>query len=281
MRVGNYRVLFDADTTAALSRQRHSPALSLYRMNVTGSPLCFYQRISHTLNVDQSFASTYWGFPPSSSIREKTARIAMQAALIMSLQGHFFLCLQDFGRPTALDISQHRNDLLVSQYRPVCRHVALVTRRCRPPWNQAVFHHIDQHRIGMVPSMARLVMGWRGQSAIGHALAPTGLPLQRLAMASRAIVRIDRLALNHQGLIRRVDECRACWPHHSVKGSDGAESDGAGHPKDQFLLGHWISRPLSCRASRPPYGPVSGRQSPRYPLDRTATPGRRPCPDPM
>src|SRR5690606_28009020 len=138
--------------------------------------------------------------------------------------------------PGALDISQYRNDLLVAEDVAIRGHVAYITRRRCLPWDQAVLHHIHQHRIRMMPSVAGLVVRRCRQFAIEHAFTPVRLALQRLAMACCAVVRIDRLALHHKGLIRRVDECRAGSPYDAVKDGGGTDDDGADYPKDQLFL---------------------------------------------
>src|SRR3546814_11547533 len=101
----------------------------------------------------------------------------------------------------------------------------------------------------MVPGMAALVMRRCRQPAIGHAFTPVRLALQGLAMAGCAIVRIDRLALHHKGLVRRVDECRARWPNRAVKDGGGADYDDASHRSEERRVGQECGSSVRSRWS--------------------------------
>src|SRR5690606_2084746 len=116
---------------------------------------------------------------------------------VVTLQRDLFLCMQNLGRQAAIDVGDDRDYFQVGQDATIAGHVADISWRRRPSWNKAILHHIDQHLIRVVPGMASLVVRRCRQLSIGHAFAPSRLALQRLAMARRAIIRVDGFALHY------------------------------------------------------------------------------------
>src|SRR3546814_16761275 len=83
--------------------------------------------------------------------------------------------------PLSPDTTLFRSDdLLVAENIPICGHIANIARRRGLSWNQAVFHYVDQHRVGMVPGMAGFVVRRSGQFAVRHTFSPVDRKSTRL-----------------------------------------------------------------------------------------------------
>src|SRR5690606_7258508 len=91
--------------------------------------------------------------------------------------------------------------------------------------------HLEEQLVRVMPGMATLVMRRRRQGARRPASLPVGLPLQSSAVAARAVLLVDLLALRHQFSVRVIGlSGRAGAPDgHERTGygdEDHAEGDG-------------------------------------------------------
>ena len=97
--------------------------------------------------------------------------------------------LNDLRGPSRLDERQDSNDLTVGQNILVYRHSRFVflTSKCL----DTILRHLEQILVGVVPSMAGLIMGRRGQVTVLIALVPIRLPFEALPMATGALLSIE------------------------------------------------------------------------------------------
>ena len=96
--------------------------------------------------------------------------------------------LNDLFGPSRLDERQNGDDLAVGQNILVHRHsrfVSVTNKRL-----ETILRHLEQILIGVVPSMAGLIMGRRGQVTVLIALVPIRLPFKIPAMATGALLSI-------------------------------------------------------------------------------------------
>ena len=97
--------------------------------------------------------------------------------------------LNDLFGPSRLDERQNGDDLTVGQNILVHRHsrfVSVTNKRL-----ETILRHLEQILIGVVPSMAGLIMRWSGQVTVLISFVPIRLPFEALPMATGALLSIE------------------------------------------------------------------------------------------
>lgn len=137
-----------------------------------------------------------------------------------------------FRRPAALDVGQHRPDVGVVEHLGVHRHGALEVGAGHG--GGAPLGHVEQHLVGMVPSVAGCVVRRRRQGAVGVHPPPVGLSFEVGAVAGRAALLVDHGAARHQLRVGGVRAVRRAvlagqQPYHRKYrrcGQSGHDHDG-------------------------------------------------------
>jgi hypothetical protein len=95
-------------------------------------------------------------------------------------------------RPLALDEVQFGGDFIVSEHPPEGEHVSGVTRRND---GKPIPNDLHELPIRMVPGVARLVMRWSWQFAVGLSLHPIWLSFELGTVTAGASIHVESPAV--------------------------------------------------------------------------------------